>query len=185
MDATIDTAFPASENTPGQAVSRVTYRDFLPTLEGRPWKDVYLQLRAEGWDWRKAVFIAWSAMPSSKRVPKTQKELAAMLGLSGDKTFRNWMAKRPEMQARIEAFTVSLAGAALADVMEAWSEVAKQTDPKAHQDRITFLRWRGVYKPKAATSPEVPTEPVMTPADVSGLDDDQLEQLISNLQSAA
>ena len=41
-----------------------------------PWLDVYWELRARGWDWRKAVYIAWLAMPEGHREPKTQHQLA-------------------------------------------------------------------------------------------------------------
>lgn len=144
-------AFPASENVPGQAASRAAYRKlFEERQKDCPWWQAYLELRHEGWDWRKAAFIAWSAMPASKRWPETQQELATkILGLRGDRVLRKWLANNPEMRARIETAMLAPLAAHLPDVIQAWVEVAKTPDPAAHKDRITYLQKMKVYTPPA------------------------------------
>ncbi len=140
------TAFPASEATPGQAESRNAYRLFRESLDSCLFREEYLALRAEGWTWRQAVFIAWSSIPTSRRQPSTKKELAEKLGLKSDRTFRSWCKKKPEILKRIEEFTVSTLGGHLADVLDAWVKVAKSADPQAHKDRITYLETMKVYR---------------------------------------
>ena len=140
------TAFPAAPAVPGQAESRTAYKIFQDALDASPFREEYLALRAEGWTWRQAVFIAWSSMPSSRREPGTKKDLAERLGLKSDRTFRAWCKKKPEILKRIEEFTVSTLGGHLADVIDAWVKVAKTPDPQAHKDRITYLETMKVYK---------------------------------------
>lgn len=151
--------FPASAGTPGQLVSRATYARFIESRENFPWWEVYLELRARGWDWRKAVYIAWMAVPTSKRFPKTLQALAVeVLGLRSDSTIRQWRRKEREKKEKenkeeailkaIEMAQTMLAGDALSDVMEAWVEVAKTPHPAAHPDRKMYLEWKGVYQPK-------------------------------------
>ena len=55
------------------------------------------------WDWRKALYIAWSSVPKSKREPKTLEQFVALLGLSSSGTIRNWRAHDPGIAERIAA----------------------------------------------------------------------------------
>lgn len=143
--------FPASEHVPGQAASRAAYRKlFEERQKDCPWWQAYQELRMEGWDWRKAAFIAWSAMPASKRWPETQQELATqILGLKADRVLRKWLTNNPEMRARIETAMLAPLAEHLPDVIDAWVKVAKTADPAAHKDRITYLQKMNVYKPPA------------------------------------
>lgn len=108
-----------------------------------------MRLRGEGWDWRKAAYMAWMAAPTSLRKPETLEKLCSeVLGVNDASTVRKWRAKFPEMERRIETLKVSTLGDALADVIETWKTVAKLPDPSAHRDRITYLETMGVYKQK-------------------------------------
>lgn len=57
------------------------------------WINEYFMLRDKGWPFRQAAYIAWASMPSDKRMPKTQQELATMLGLSSDRAISTWRKK--------------------------------------------------------------------------------------------
>ena len=92
------TAFPASEQTPGQSESRRAYALFLKQLLTKPWKEDYERLRLEGWDYRKAAYIAWASSPVKDRWPETQAKLAEELGLKSARTIQKWR----ENDARID-----------------------------------------------------------------------------------
>lgn len=146
-----DTAFPASANTPGQRKSRTAYQRLRDRLQRYEWAADYLELRAEGWDWRKAVYIAWASQPKRTRLPETQKELATqVLGLRSAHTISKWKRKYPEIA---DAIMVRQAAPLLkyrADVFEALGQVASMVDPRAKPDRQLFLEMTGDYKPRQA-----------------------------------
>lgn len=143
--------FPASENTPGQAESRAAFellRRDERVLQAVWWED-YHRLRAEGWDWRKAVYIAWAASPVRTRWPKTQEELATdCLGLLSDRTIRKWKQNEPAMQERIVLMQAEPLMAHRRDVFEALVAVASDPIPQANADRKLFLEMTGDYRPK-------------------------------------
>ncbi len=96
------TAFPASPDTPGQAESRTAYQSLQDVRDKCSWWDEYLELREDGWTWRKAAFIAWSSLPGDKRWPQSQQELATqVLGLKSDRTLRKWRRKDPRIDEAI------------------------------------------------------------------------------------
>ncbi len=103
------------------------------------------------WPWRKAAYIAWAATPKHERAPKTLEELAALLGLAGAGTIRNWRRQDAGIDERIAALPRKMLAGRLADVYEALAEVAASWDPKAHQDRKLFLELMGEYTPKGVS----------------------------------
>ena len=157
-------AFPASENTPGQSASRDSFArmqekidELITRKEQPPWWQEYLELRAEGWDWRKAVFIAWSASPTKivrdgitvERWPATQEQLARdVLGLKSDRVIATWKKKYPEMQLRIEQQAAAPYLKHMRDIIDANIVVAMMPDPSAFQDRRMALEVLKVYRPK-------------------------------------
>jgi hypothetical protein len=179
------TAFPASETTPGQQQSRASYKNLERlndevvckdysdgSLEGKqkngfPWWEIYLDLRAKGWTWRKAAFIAWSCVPTYLRIPKTCKELAThILGMRSDRIIRKWRENDPEIDKEIERSRIALLHDVLPDVLAAWGAVARSMDPKAHRDRITYLIHAGIYKPPK-TGIALSGDPDAPPIDVN------------------
>jgi hypothetical protein len=71
------------------------------------WFDKYESLRAEGWTWRKAAYIAWAASPTTDRWPESEKELATLiLGMKSDKTIRKWRKKDKGIIKRILAILI-------------------------------------------------------------------------------
>ena len=107
------------------------------------------------WNWRQALYIAWMATPKHERIPKTQDELADLLGLSSTGTFRNWRRTHPEMVERIQATPRELLITHLADVYDALARVASMYDPKANSDRKLFLELVGEYTPRAEIKSDV------------------------------
>ena len=150
----VETRFPASEDTPGQGESRTAYQRFV---EGRPedlawWAD-YLELRAAGWDWRKAVYIAWASSPLRERWPGTQSELATdVLGLRSDRTIRKWKEKFPEIEDVIAVYQAGPLMAHRRDAFEALVAVATTPEPGAHSDRKLFFEMTGDYRPRGTVA---------------------------------
>jgi hypothetical protein len=211
------TAFPASEATPGQHKSRSSYARFRQWVDGintedgkaldfpkvllkhkpgegilkkKPaWLDEYQALRAEGWDWRKAAFIAWAASPTINRWPDNQKELATrVLGLKADRTIRKWRENDPRIDERIGRLQIEPMWQHRRDVLDTLITVAKLADPKAHPDRRMFLEMTGDYKPKgqiALTNPAGGPVQLEQIDDYADLNDEQLEQVIDNLAVAS
>ncbi len=103
------------------------------------------------WAWRKAAYIAWSATPKAQREPKTVEDLAALLGLAGAGTIRNWRRQDPGIDERVAALPRKLLAGRLVDVYEALAEVATSADPRAHPDRKLFLELLGEYTPKGVS----------------------------------
>lgn len=144
--------FPAGPEVPGQAQSRRAYKDALASLTDYAWWQDYQELVRRGWDWRKAIYIAWEASPVKNRKPASQHELATeVLGLASDRVIRTWRERHPEIQDEI----VSMQAAPLLqhrrDIYEALVAVATDPDPKAHQDRKLALEMLGDYRPRAQT----------------------------------
>lgn len=125
------------------------YRDLLEEKITASKPDGSVKLVAR-WDWRKALYIAWSCVPTSKRWPKHEVQLIELLGLANTTTIRRWKYGDPEIEDRIAAGPKKLLGDHIVDVLEALVKVATQPDAKAHQDRKLFLEMTGQYKPRGA-----------------------------------
>lgn len=167
----MDDGFTAPSSLPGQDDSRsskamldailtkAATADSLPT-----WHELYQDLLHERapaldvkgqptgrthprWDWRKSLYIAWHCTPRDKRWPKFEKDLATLLGLSNTRTMRHWREQDPEIGERIARLPAEMLLGHVADVFDALVQVAKDPDPKAHQDRKLFLEITGNYRP--------------------------------------
>lgn len=175
------TAFPASPATPGQVESRQARQAFLANAKDCPWLQDYLQLRLEGWDWRKAAYIAWKASPMAGRWPDTQQKLAAeVLGLKSDRTIRTWIEKQPEIEERVARLQVEPLFAFRRDVITALIESSRVIGKNGAPDRRTYLTLTGDLKPKNEQS--LVKHNGASPFE--GINDDELERVIRNLQAA-
>lgn len=124
------------------------------------WRELYETLLAERvdrdggswprWDWRKALYIAWSVVPKAKRKPATEEELAVILNLKNTRTIRTWKQKFPEIERRIAELPKQLLMRHLGDVYAALVAVAVMPIPGAHQDRKLFLELTGDYVQKGS-----------------------------------
>ena len=164
--SSIESAFPASEWVPGQRKSRDAFDHFEGESDetGNPrgqefnWWTDYLELRASGWEWRRAVYIAWASSPIADRQPATQEMLATMvLGLTSDRTIRKWR----QQDATIDD-AIALAQAApllkhRRDIYEALVKSATTPDPRNYSDRRLALEMLGDYVPNRKIEAEVST----------------------------
>jgi hypothetical protein len=152
--------FTAPFNAPGQAESRASKRALDGWVDERStkpaWYDLYHALMAERdelgkarWDWRKALYIAWASLPVRLREPRTQEELAInFLGLTNDRTIRDWKAKDEEINDRIAEGPKRLLLDRIADIMDVSIQVATDPTPQATPERRMLLEIAGIYKPK-------------------------------------
>jgi hypothetical protein len=177
--------FPASAATPGQAESRSAYARFMDQLDDSPLAAEYLRLRVEGWTWRKALYIAWSVLPTDLRQPATLKELATqVLGLKSTSSIRKWREKDPEIEAQIETSALRVLRDDLPDILHAWKQSAKMLGSGGHRDRITYLKHMGIYQDeKTVVQAGDPERPMRKSSDFSDKDGDELDQIIDNLQA--
>ncbi len=142
------TLFPASERVQGQAESRRAYDDFLRRMEEFGWWQEYQELRGLGWDWRKAVYIAWAASPTQDRWPPTQEWLATeILGLKSDRTIRTWREKHSEIDEMVAALQAAPLLKHRRDIFDALAASASSPDFRHHSDRKLALEMMGDYKP--------------------------------------
>ena len=159
-----NSGFTAPATVPGQAESRrgKAALDALLTEATEPpeWKALYEKLLDERierdgyviapkWDWRKALYIAWSCVPKARRQPATEEELAVLLNLKNTRTIRQWKQKFPEIEERIAELPKQLLVGHLADVYDALVAVATMPIPGAHQDRKLVLELIGDYVQKS------------------------------------
>ena len=117
------------------------------------WWDDYCDLRARGWNWRQAVYIAWAASPAASRQPKTQHELATnVLRLTTDRVISMWAKTHPEIADEIARMQAAPLLRHRRDIYDALVEMAKSHDPRAHQDRKLALELLGDYQPRSQTN---------------------------------
>lgn len=151
--------FTAPWALPGQDVSRASKAAldiWLESLAERPpWYGRYVELMLERddagrarWDWRKALYIAWAALPARLRTPATITELADLLGLNNTGSIRHWRAKDAEIDRRIAEVRVRLVGDAVSDLLQASIDNGLNGGPQGHPDRKMLLEIAGVYRPK-------------------------------------
>ena len=143
-----ETIFPAGPTVPGQAQSRRAYHQLLAELDQFPWWQDYQELIGRGWDWRKAVCIAWKTSPPTQRMPTTQDELATqVLGLTSDRVIAKWFKQYPEMDQEVVRMQAAPLLRHRREIYDALVAVATMEDPKAHPDRKLALELMGDYKP--------------------------------------
>ena len=142
-----DTRFPAGEKVQGQRTSRHAYQDFIERLDGFAWWEDYQELRSLGWDWRKAVYIAWAASPITGRNPATQGVLAVdVLGLKSDRVIRKWRDAHPEIDDQIAIMQAAPLLRHRRDVFDALAFSASSPAYQHHSDRKLFLEMTGDYR---------------------------------------
>lgn len=144
------------------------------------YQDLYWGLCRQGWRWQKAAYMAWRAAPRGSRRPKTQYELAEMLGYAGDKIFRLWLNKPdqgPQMLAIIRNAGQAVFEAHLADVDWVTICQAKAPDSSTSERELFYKRYR-----------ELVGETGQRGLDDDGLDnlsDDEIEAELERLEQLA
>jgi hypothetical protein len=145
-----ETLFPADEKTPGQTQSRRAYEVIHEELSKFAWWQDYLWARQRGWDWRKAILIAWGASPLQNRQPATQDALAKeVLGLASDRMFATWRQRYPQLDHEIAYLQAAPLLRHRRDIYEALVKSAIAPNPQNHPDRKLALELLGDYVPKS------------------------------------
>lgn len=106
------------------------------------WMDQAISLH-EGkmrFPFRAAVLAAWLCTPKKYRYPKTQDELAKLLGLTSDRQFTVWMARNPQIRAVLHGAWKEQAVDRLYDTLDAMYEVAATPNYKGKGDRELHLK---------------------------------------------
>ncbi len=162
-----------------QLISRSAQAALEDGASGMPaWARDYLDLRQDGWPWRVAVLIAWSASPRDGRHPKTQADLAnSVLGLKSDRVIREWKRKNPAIEAAIGVLEARQLFEHRAQVLRALADSASSTSHKNHPDRKLFLELTGDYTPRVKVDQNVTGKP----KDMAGLSDAELAVIERNL----
>lgn len=121
----------------------------------RPLFDGYLDALARGWEWRKALYIAWARLPRAARWPSTLAELASVLGLKNDRTIRRWRYNNPEIDRLVREEMLHRVGERTAEVLEALADLATKPNYKSTRAMELYLRVHGVYTPEQKIQGEV------------------------------
>ena len=179
------TAFPASAATPGQAQSRQARRAFLEQSEECPWLQEYLQLRLDGWDWRRAAYIAWASSPVTGRWPENQQKLATeVLGLKSDRTIRTWREKDGTIDERVARMQIEPLMMHRRDVILALIASSQVVGKNGAPDRRTYFTMTGDLRPGKAAQ-ESDRDGKHSPSPFAAMSDEELAQVIRNLRAAS
>jgi hypothetical protein len=124
--------------------------DMWPKVNGKPekpfWYEEYMKLSVGQWPFRVAVLIAWLGTPRKYRWPKTQAELADMLGMASDRQFSVWRARNPQIDAIANKAWRDRVLNHLSDSVDAMLEVASQPDYKGRGDRELHFKMAEILK---------------------------------------
>ena len=126
-------------------------REACTSFEAREdlaWMDDSHGLRAEGWPWRVACYIAWATTPRKERWPETMQALAAHLGLRSARTIRAWREKNPAIDERVKGTIIGPLMEARGEIIKALIESATTSDHKNHPDRKLALEIVQLYTPR-------------------------------------
>lgn len=117
--------------------------------------EIYMDLLESGWPARIAAYIAWCSVPRARRYPKTQDELANLLGLTSDRQFTKWRRNNPALDALIARLQMEPLLKHRADVFDALVQSASTPDYKNQPDRKLFLEITGDYIPSSKVEAEL------------------------------
>ena len=137
--------------TPDEARMRSeAARTLFDDAEHKPdWFSRYAELRAAGWNWRVAAYIAWASCPRRDRIPASQELLATqVLGLTSDRQIWTWRTKNPAIDETIGLLQAAPLFEHRADILRALIDSATNADYKHHQDRKIALEMLGDYVPR-------------------------------------
>lgn len=121
----------------------------------QPLADSYLDARARGFEWRKALYIAWARLPRDARWPKTLHEVASVMGLRSDRPIRVWRSKNPEIDRLITEEMLRRVGDRTAEVLAALADLASRPDYKSTRAMELYLRVHGIYTPEQTVHGEI------------------------------
>ncbi len=166
--------------TPDQARLRAeTARHALESKTGNDapaWLNDYFMLQEKGWPFRQAAYIAWASTPSDKRQPKTQQELAALLGLSSDRAISTWRKKNPAILETIALMQSAALWTHRSDAFANLIDGMKQagSDYKFFNHLKLYLEMTGDYVPTSKFMADLKKK---LSTDASDLSDEEIGML--------
>lgn len=140
---------------------------FSEMLGDLAWSDTYLALREEGWEWRKAAYIAWASLPAPERQPKTISEFASIIGLSTTKPIRAWRMKNKAIDLAVQRLSLSTLLDHAPKVVQALVESASDPNYKAAPDRKLYFEMTGMYVPRSKIGVGIDDSPEEDTANMS------------------
>lgn len=152
------TAFKAPDSAPGQPESRTAFSRLKNDAKAKEqsWWTEFEELLDQGWDWRRAAFIAWLASPIKDRWPEHQEELAVeVLGLRHDTVLWRWRRDNPQIDRTVAKLQAAPLLRHRRDIYEALVTSATDPDPRSHPDRRMALEMLGDYTPRSKVQAEV------------------------------
>lgn len=153
----------------------------LDALREFDWFAEYEELSAK-FSWRIAAYIAWASSPRKYRKPKTQLELAQLLGLKTDRTIRKWLEEKPEIVGEIKRIQASPLVTYRRDIYDALINGALDVE-KGHQDRKLALELMGDYRaPKLPDSGQLGLD---FNADDAAKAEEELQEFEESLQDGS
>ena len=99
-----------------------------------------------------AAYVVWNDTPKRLRVPKTQIELARLLGYEKDDVFRKWRKTHSELfkEERTIRVVEDMIMDRIADVVDASIECAVNDGAQGHPDRKMLAEIAKIYRPKVS-----------------------------------
>ena len=150
---------------------------------GFAWAEEYLSLRAGGWPWRQAAYIAWAASPKPSRSPKTQDALAQeVLGLTSDRAINTWRRKNPMIDETVAMLQAAPLFAARAAIYQALITNATNPNYKTHNDRKLALELMGDYVPASKLTAELTKK--LGSDDLENMSEEELRVLAKAVKGA-
>lgn len=129
------------------------YQDLLvnpPGWETQFWLDHPNRKR----EWpKKAVYIAWACAPAKKRKPRTQKEVAEMLGIT-PAAICLWKSKNPEMVELIQERTLGRLEEAVAGIDDVTIEQAEAPDSPPAARKLFYDRYEQARAARLPMNPQ-------------------------------
>lgn len=114
-----------------------------------PLRAGFFDCLARGWDWRKALYIAWARLPRELRWPRSVEGLAEVMGLSSARSIRQWRSRNPEIEHEVRRAVLGTVSERTADVLAAALEAALGEGYRGYNDRRMLLEMAGVYREKS------------------------------------
>ena len=122
---------------------------FEQVLGDLAWADTYAALLEEGWEWRKAAYIAWASLPATTRQPKSLGDFAAIIGLRSTKTIRSWRLKNKAIDLAVQKLSLSNLLDSAPAVVDALVSSASDPNYKSAPDRKLYFEMTGMYVPRS------------------------------------
>jgi len=149
--------------------ARRTVEDLFGEKTAPAWLSDYFMLREKGWPFRQAAYIAWASTPSDVRTPKTQTELALLLGLKSDRAISTWRKKNPAILETIALMQSASLWSHRSDAFSNLIEGMKHagTDYKFFNHLKLYLEMTGDYVPTSKFMADLRKKLSTDPSDLS------------------